>query len=156
MELLLTQADFDAMPAELREQLLLHLAGRFGAREDEGAEGVALDREQVTALIREVSFHHAGGQIRVLLQQLVDGETGKSPTRTRIIDAMQEDAAHFGRHLAALDRMVAKVSGRRHARLCRHDRKVDTYTMKPRTRTLIRELLATIKASGKDEEPMWE
>jgi hypothetical protein len=156
MELLLTQADLDRMPAALRDQLFVHLAGVHGPGEHGREAGTQLDREQATALLREVSFHPAGDSLWPLLEHLASGKGARPPTRERLMEALKEDSPQLGRHLASLDRLTAKVIGRPGVRLCAHDRTDDSYAMHAATRQLVRELLATMNASGRKEEPLWE
>ena len=156
MELLLTQADLDAMPDELREQLFSYLAGTWAAGEHHVPEVVALSREQATALLREVSFHRAGARLHLLLERLAYSDAARPPARERLIEALDDEGEHLGRHLGALNRMTAKVTGRPGARLWEHHKEADTYTVPAATREQLRELLSTMKASGKREEPLWE
>ncbi len=156
MELLLTQADLDRMPAALREQLFLYLAGVRAPAARGQESGAQLDREQAVGLLREVSFDHAGDRLRALVERLVSGDAARPPTRKRLMEALEEDSPHLARHMAALDRMTAKVTGRPGARLCAHDKSSDSYVMHAATRELVRDLLATLKASGRQEEPLWE
>lgn len=156
MELVLTQADLDAMPAELRHRLFVHLGGGGGPGELDEGEAVPLSREQAIALVREVSFHRAGVHLRVLLDRLANGGVAKPPSRKRMIEALGEDGAHLGRYLAMLNRITAKVTEHPDARLCEYQKAADAYTTHPATREILRELLVTMRASGKQEEALWE
>lgn len=156
MQLVLTQADLAAMPAGLREQLFLYLTGTPQAGDRDKARGVHLTREQAIALLREVSFHRAGARLRALLERLAYGDAAKPPARQRMIEALEEDAPHLGRFLAALNRMTAKVTGQPGIKLCEYHKTTDTYSTDAATRALLRELFTTMKASGKQEEPLWE
>ena len=156
MELLLTQADLDAMPSDLREQLFSYLAGVWPAGEHHVPEVVVLTREQATAVLREVSFHRAGARLRLLLERLAYLDGSRPPSRERLIEILEEEGEHLGRYLGSLNRITAKVTGRPGARLCEHDKEADTYAVQAATRKLLRELLTTTKASGRREEPLWE
>lgn len=155
MELVLTQADLDAMPAELRQELFLYLAGAGGGALGK-TEGAVLSREQAIALLREVSFHRAGARLRAVLDRLAYSDAARPPSKKRMTDALGEDSVHLGGDLATLNRMTAKVMGYPGARLCKYDRTADAYTADAATREILRELLVTMKASGKLEEPLWE
>lgn len=156
MELLLTQADLDQMPAALREQLFRYLACVRAPGEPGPDAGAQLDRAQAIGLLREISFDPAGDRLRTLVERLAYGDAARPPTRKRLMEALEEDSPHLARHLASLDRMTAKVTGRPGARLCAHGKINDSYTVPAATRKLLRELLATMKASGRGEEPLWE
>lgn len=156
MELVLTQADLDAMPAGLRDQLFLYLGGAWGAGRPGEAEGVQLSREQAIALLREVSFHRAGAHLRALIDRLAYGDAAKPPSRVRMIEALEQEGAHLGRYLALLNRMTAKITGRPGVRLCEYHKGADNYVVRAQTREVLREVLATMKASAKGEEPLWE
>jgi hypothetical protein len=156
MELVLTQADLDAMPADLRQQLFLHLVGT-GTREggDQG-ESALLSREQAIALLREVSFHRAGAHLRALLDRLAYGDAAEPPSKRRLTEALDQDKPRLGRYLATLNRLTAQVTGRSGAKLFEYRKTTDTYTVRAPTRGILRELLLTMKVSGKGEEPLWE
>jgi hypothetical protein len=156
MELVFTQADLDAMPADLRRQLFLYLVGtRATERRDKG-ESALLSREHAIALLREISFHHAGAHLRVLLDRLAYGDAAQPPTKKRLIEVLEEDKAHLGRYLATLNRLTAQVTGRAGAKLFEYHKMADIYTVPAATRDILRELLLTMKVSGKGEEPLWE
>ncbi len=156
MELILTQADFDAMPMELRQQLFSYLAGNWPVGERHPAETAVLTREQAIALLREVSFHRAGAQLRVLLERLVHADAARPPTRARLAEVLEDEGAHLGRYLGSLNRLTAKITARPGARLYEHHKEADTYVLPERTREILRGLLATMKVSSKGEEPLWE
>lgn len=156
MELLLTQADFEAMPGRLRQELFLYLGGAVGSGEIVEAESTSLAREEGIALLRQVSFHESGARLRVLLERMAYADPTKPLSKTRLLEILKEDAAHLGRYIATLNRMTAKVTGRPSARLCHYHKASDTYTVQVATRDLLRELLTTMKASGIREEPLWE
>jgi hypothetical protein len=156
MELLLTQADFDAMPIGLREQLFSYLGGTWAVAEHHLTVAASLTREQATALLREVSFHHAGARLLLLLDRLAYADAARPPSRERLTEVLKDEGEHLGRYLGSLNRMTAKVTGHPGARLCEHQKEADTYTVPEGTRKLLRELLAMMKASGKREEALWE
>lgn len=156
MELVLTQADLDAMPDGLRKQLFDYLGSTWSAGEHHPAEAAPLTREEATALLREVSFDRAGARLRLLLHRLAYADTARPPSRKRLVEALEGEGEHLGRYLGSLNRMTAKVTGHPGARLCEHERETDTYTVPAATRELIRELLTTMKELGKHEEPLWE
>jgi len=156
MELVLTQADFDAMPIGLREQLFSYLGGTWPVAEHHLTEARPLGREQATALLREVSFHHDGARLLMLLRRLGYADSSRPPSRERLMEALGSEGGNLGRHLGTLNRMAAKVTGHLGAKLCEHQKDADTYTVPTATRELLRELLTMMKASGKSEEPLWE
>ena len=156
MELVLSQADLDGLPAALREQLFRHLAGAHVRREGGTEAGAPLDREQAIALLREISFHRAGEHLRALLARLAYGEAARPPTRARLLEALEADGRRLAHDLASLDRLVAKVTGRPGARLSDYDKATDSYAVHAATREALRDVLATMKASGRQEEPLWE
>lgn len=156
MKLVLTQADLDAMPPELHQQLFQYLGGTRGGGELETAEAAALSREQAIALLREVSFHRAGARLRAVVDRLAYSEAARPPSKERMTETLAEDGAHLGRYLATLNRLTAKVTGRSGAKLWTYDKATDAYTAHAATREVLRDLLLTMKASGKLEEPLWE
>ena len=155
MELTLTQADLDGMPAELRQALFLYL-GRGGRSSKPGElDGASLDREHVIALLREISFHRSGAKLRVLIDRLAYSDAARPPSRQRMTEALEADGVHLGRYVAALNRITEKVTGQPGIKLCQYDHARDAYMAHPATRHLLRDVLAKIKASGKTEEPPW-
>ena len=99
---------------------------------------------------------HAGARLRLLLDRLAYSDAARPPTRLRLAEALQEGNAHLGRDLASLNRITAKVTGRSGSRLFHYDKASDGYVVHPATREILRGLLATLKVSGKQEEPLWE
>lgn len=156
MELTLMQADIDAMPRGLREQLFSFLGGNWPAGEHHLAETVSLTREQAITLLREVSFHHAGAHLRLLVERLAYADAARPPSRERLVEILENEGEHLGRYLGALNRITGKIIGRPGARLFEHHKEADTYTLPAATRDVLRELLSAMKMSGKGEEPLWE
>ena len=156
MQLLLTEKDLDRMPPELRQGLLLFLTGApqpGGA----GAQASALGRAQVTALLREASFHRDGKALHALLKRLAYGEEREAPPRRRLAEALPKAAPRLlARHLATLNRLAARAAKSRGARLWRQRRADGAYTVHPATRQAQRDLLPVLARSGKAEEPLWE
>ena len=155
MKLVLTQDDLDAMPRELHEQLFDYLRAP-SAGERHPAEAIPLTREQVIALLREVSFHRSGSRLLPLLDRLAYGEAAKPPSRDRLSQVLDEEGEHLGRYIATLNRMARKVTGRPQARLCERQADGDTYAVPAATRALLRELLTRLHQSPEHEEPLWE
>ena len=156
MELVLTQADIDGMPSSLREQLFGYLGGSWPSGEHHLAEAVPLDREQAIALLREVSFHRAGARLRLLVDRLAYADAARAPSRDRLVEVLEDDGEHLGRYLGALNRIMARVTKHSSARLCEHQKETDTYTVPAASRKILRELLTTMKTSGRGEEPLWD
>ena len=154
MELVLTQADFDAMPTKLRHELFVWLSR--GEAYDQAGEGLPLNREQAIALLREVSFHPAGARLKALIDRLAYADTARPPSKRRLIEALNEDGGRLGRYVATLNRLTSKVTGRPKARLCEYHKLTDGWSTHAATRAILRELLSTMKASGAREEPLWE
>jgi hypothetical protein len=155
MELVLTQADLEAMPGRLRHELFLFL-GAVGSGEIVEAENTLLAREQAIALLRQTSFHQSGRRLRVLLEQVAFADPAKPLSRKRLLETLKEDKVHLGRYMATVNRMTAKIMAHPGAKLCRYDKVTDSYTVHPATRDTLRDLLTTMKASGVREEPLWE
>jgi hypothetical protein len=155
MELVLTQADLEAMPGRLRHELFLYL-GAVGSGEIVEAESTSLAREQAIALLRQISFYRSGSRLRVLVEYMAFADPAKPLSRKRLLDMLKEDTVHLGRYIATLNRMTAKITTRPGTRLCRYDKVTDSYIVHPATRDTIRDLLTTMKASGVREEPLWE
>ena len=144
------------MPSGLREQLFGFLAGSWPTGEHHLAETVSLTREQAIALLREISFHHAGARLRLLLARLAYADAARPPTRQRLVEILESEGEHLGRYLGALNRTTAKIVGRPGARLFEHHKEVDTYSVPAVSREVLRELLTTMKVPGTGEEPLWE
>jgi hypothetical protein len=155
MQLVLTEADLERMPAALRHQIFLYLGRTLGPDECDTTEGAPLTRQQAIAVLREVSFHRSGACLRVLLDRLSYGDAAKPPSQKRLTTALGENGAHLGQHVGTLNRIAAKAAGRPSLKLCQYHEESDAYTAHPATRAVLRDLLAVIKASGKNEEPPW-
>jgi len=144
------------MPSGLREQLFSFLGGTWPAGEHHLAETVPLTREQAIALLREVSFQHTGAWLRLLLERLAYADAARPPSRERLVEMLEVEGKHLGRYLGSLNRITAKIIGRPGVRLFEHHKEADTYIVPAATREVLRELLSTMKVSGKGEEPLWE
>ena len=156
MQLVLTEKDLDRMPLELRQGLLLYLAGTPPASAA-GAQASALARPQVTALLRDVSFHRDGKALHARLKRLAYGEESEAPSRRRLAEAVPKAAPQrLARHLATLNRLTARAAKTRGARLWRQRRADGAYAVHPATRQALRELIPLLARSGKAEEPLWE
>jgi hypothetical protein len=157
MELLLTQADLAAMPGRLRRDLFLYLGGAVASGEIAEADSTtSLTREEGIGLLRQVSFHQSGAHLRVLLERMAFAEQAKPLSKKRLLEIVKEDSIHLGRYIASLNRMTGKIVGHPGAKLCRYDKATETYAVHVATRNMLRELLTTMKASGTQEEPLWE
>jgi hypothetical protein len=157
MQLILSEADFEKMPPELRRSLLQFVSGAERATDDAEPETVSLERTQATALLREASFHRDGKALHALLKRLAYGEEAQPPTRQLLVDALPDGGqTSLGRHLATLNRITARVVKQRAAKLWHHRRTADTYAVHPATRKALRDLLPVLARSGKAEEPLWE
>ena len=160
MELTLTRADLDAMPPKLRHQLLLYLEGRPRLQVSPAAEyepgASPLERQQVTALLRDISFHRLGIPLRALLDRLADDDGGP-PTRQKLAAALPAgEQARLSRYIAVLNRLAAKVARQPGLRLCCFVRSKAAYAVHPTTRQWLRDLLPGIERAGQQEEPLWE
>lgn len=157
MQLLLTEKDFERMPPALRQGLLAYLAGA-PQPEAAGSEATPLGRAQVTALLRDVSFHRDGKALHALLKRLAYGEESEAPPRRRLTEALPKATPRlFARYLATLNRLAARAAGAPGTRLWRLRRGAGgAYAVHPATRQALRELLPTLARSGIAEEPLWE
>lgn len=166
MELTLTRSDLDAMPPKLRHQLLLYLEGRprsqgrrpHGSRAVESKTAASpLERRQVAALLRDISFHRLGKPLRALLDRLAYDDTGKPATRRRLAAALPTgERSRLSQYAAVLNRLAVEAAGQPGLRLCCFVRSKDTYTIHPATRQWLRDLLPGIERAGEREEPLWE
>ncbi|MGO8915080.1 MAG: hypothetical protein ACLQJR_04160 [Stellaceae bacterium] len=166
MELTLTRSDLDAMPPKLRHQLLLYLEGRprSQGRRPQGSQATEsktaaspLERRQVAALLRDISFHRIGKPLRALLDRLAYDDTGRPPTRRKLAAALPTvERARLSQYVAVLNRLASKAAKQPGLRFCCFVRGKDTYAIHPATRQWLRELLPGIERAGKQEEPLWE
>lgn len=155
-EIRLTRSDLHTMPADLRHRLLDYLAGA-GLPDSAYAGGSPIDRRQIVALLREISFHRDGILLRALLDRLAYRDTDSPPTRRGLEEALPPDLRpRLGRYIALLNRLSAKAAMNRDTRLCRPARRGMIYTAHPTTRRWLRELLPAIEHAGEHEEPLWE
>jgi hypothetical protein len=157
MQLILSEADLENMPPELRRSLLQYVGGAMGKAEAAVPETVSLARPQATALLREASFHRDGKVLNALLKRLAYKEEAEPPTRQLLAEAVPQAArADLRRHLATLNRLTARVAKQRGARLWQYRRAADAYAVHPATRKVLRDLLPVLARSGQAEEPLWE
>ena len=156
IELKLTRADLDAMPAGLRHQLLAYLEGLARPTQDKTA-GSRLERQQVAALLREISFHKLGRSLRALLDCLAYEDEASAPSRQKLAEALPTgDRPRLGRYIGVLNRLAAKAAKKPDFQLCCFQRRKGIYTADPATRRLLRDLLPGIERAGENEEPLWE
>lgn len=156
LELRLSRSDLAAMPADLRHRLLSYLESGDGTAPST-AKDVPLDKQQVTALLREISFHRHGRALRALLDRLAHDDRTKPPGRRKLAEALpRAERPELGRYVALLNRLAVKASKRRSLRFCRFERAEDVYRVHPVTRRWLRELLPAIERAGQQEEPLWE
>lgn len=155
VELELTRADLEAMPEGLRQQLLAFIEERMGLAKGK-AKATPLDRDQIAALLREISFHEWGQRLRALLDCLAYTEEDNAPTRQRFLESLPESGrAELDRYIATLNRLAANVAHIPDAQLCCFQRRKATYIADPRTRHHLRDLLPGIERAGENEEPLW-
>ena len=156
MELVLTEADLKLMPTELREQLLQYLAELVSASEPITEKNLSLTRDQAAALLREISFHRSGADLHRVLAQLTRTGRTRFLSRKRMSEALRIDGKLIGQYVTVLNQIAAKIAGSRDVRLFKYYKTRDSYAIEPSTRQLLRDVLKTMKASGKLEEPLWE
>jgi hypothetical protein len=151
VELELTRADIEAMPEALRHQLLAFVEERMGLT---AAKATSLERDQVATLLREISFHEWGRDLRLLLHALA---YTNEPARQKLLDLLpKRDRTQLDRYIATLNRLAAKVVNAPTAQLCCLQPAKNTYSADPRTRHHLRDLLPGIERAGENEEPLWE
>lgn len=156
IELKLTRADLDAMPAGLRHQLLAYIEGLARPAENK-AVASRLERQQVVALLREISFHKLGRSLRALLDHLAYDDEASAPNRQKLAEVLPTgDRPRLGRYIGVLNRLAAKVAKKPDLELCCFERRKGIYTADPQTRRLLRDLLPGIERAGENEEPLWE
>lgn len=153
VELKLTRADLDAMPPALRHQLLAYFEG---LTQPTAGAGARLDRQQVAALLREISFHKLGRALRALLDCLAYDDDADAPSRHKLAEALPaSDRPQLGRYVATLNRLAAKAAKKPGVQLCCFQRRRGIYTADPATRRALRDLLPGIERAGENEEPLW-
>ena len=157
MQLTLSEADLAKMPPELRRSLMQFIAGAEPAAAGAPVPATPLAPAQVTALLREASFHRDGAALHALLKRLAYREESETPTRQTLARALPDAARKsLPRHLATLNRLAARIAKERGAKLWHHRRADDSYAVPPATREALRDLLPVLARSGKQEEPLWE
>jgi hypothetical protein len=156
MQLTLSERDLELMPPELRRQLFLYLGQVPPSHERADGDATALDRSQVIALLRDVSFHPDGRALHPLLEKLAYLADDDAPSQERLATALPGEEAKLASYLAVLDRLVPRAANQPQARLWRYDRNSHRYRAHPTTRQILRDVLATLARSGEGEEPLWE
>lgn len=155
IELKLSRSDLDAMPSDLRRRLFAYLEGLPRSAESD-AVGSQFERQDVAALLRDISFHPRGRSLRAILDRLTYDNEANPPSRQKLGEALPSaDRAQLGRYVAVLNRLAAKAAKKRNVQLCRFDRGKKVYTAHPATRRWLRELLPGIEHAGEQEEPLW-
>jgi hypothetical protein len=156
MQLTLSERDLELMPPELRRQLFLYLGQVPPPHEGARGEATPLDRSQLIALLRDVSFHPDGRALHPLLEKLAYVEDDDAPSQEQLARAVPGEQAKLAHYLAVLDRLVPRSASQPQARLWRYDRNSHRYRTHPTTRQILRDVLATLARSGEGEEPLWE
>jgi hypothetical protein len=157
MQLILSELDLEKMPRELRQNLVLYLAGAKGAEESAEPDTTALGRSQVTAVLREASFHRDGHALHVLLKVLAYREETEAPKREKLVEALPGEArANLGRHLSTINRLASRAAKQPGAKLWHYRRTSKSYAVHPITRRVLQDLVPTLERSGQSEEPLWE
>lgn len=155
IEMKLTRADLDAMPSDLRRRLFAYLEG-LPRSEESGTAGSRFERQDVAALLRDISFHRRGRSLRAILDRLTYDDEANPPSRLKLGEALSStDRAKLGRYVALLNRLAAKAAKKRNTQLCRFHRGKNIYTAHSVTRRWLRELLPGIEHAGEQEEPLW-
>jgi len=156
MQLTLSEADLAKMPPELRRRLLHYIVGAE-PWEAGAAAPAPLAPAQVTALLREVSFHRDGALLHALLKRLAYEEGADKPTRQTLAHALPDaERERLPRLLATLNRLTARILRQRGAKLWQHRRADDAYEVAAATRKAMRDQLPVLARSGRQEEPLWE
>lgn len=166
IELTLTQSDLDAMPAELRHPLLYYYETRLRSRRrrlEKSREfrskvtASPFDRQQVAALLRNISFHRLGRSLRRLLDRLSEADNGTPLTRPRLAAALPvPERKQVGRYMAVLNRLAIKAAKKPGIHFCRFIPSKGVYSIHPTTRQWLRDTLPGIERAGANEEPLWE
>ncbi len=155
MQLTLSERDLELMPPDLRRQLFLYLGQVQAPEEGPEDEATPLDRPQVTALLREVSFHPEGGALRALLEKFAYVEDNDAPNHDRLAKALRGEEPKLRHYLVVVNRLTSRAANQPQARLWRYDRASHRYGAHPATRQMLRDVLPALTRSGQDEEPLW-
>lgn len=155
MQIVLTDKEIAAMPADLRRDLLSQLlsagelaSGAGRARDEQ--DRVVLGEAQAFALLRHVSFGRRHRPLHDLLRVLAEEGTAAAP-----LSQLSLDEEQLRRRLQVLDRLVQLVTHDRKARLVAAAPE-GGYALHPRTRALLRDIFARLGRSGEREEALWE
>jgi hypothetical protein len=165
VQIILTTTDLETMPASLRRELLLFLAGSPSAAAGEApaaertlpAKQLAiLDQRQAIALIRSVSFGSSVRILRELLEALAYEKDSDAPAPAQLIKVLRlKDERQLQGHLNALARLVELATHDPSARLARHSRRKGVYVVEPLTREILRKEFSRLAQTGEGEEPLW-
>ena len=156
------------MPTTLRQDLLDFLAtrrkpsasGPTRRRPEAGERGVfdglaVLDRDQATALVRNVSFGRKLKGLHDLLEALSYQKDADAPTPQQLAHLLKlGDVRHLRRYFAAIGRLLKQVT-QDAAPITRHSRRSGAYLVHPITRASLREVFAELAQTGEGEEPPW-
>lgn len=168
MQLTLTASDLAAMPIALRQELLDYLATRRKtlaataprrprrSAEAAGFEGLAvLNRDQVVALLRSVSFGRDLKGLHDLLEALAYDKDVDAPEPTSLVRLLKlDDRRQLSRYLAAIKRRLKSVTHDA-VPLLRYSRHSAAYVVHPATRASLREVFAQMTRPSGGEEPPW-
>ena len=175
MQIVLTDTDIAAMPAELKRALWDYLAavkpaiaGRMTQRGDfrhaeiataagAGPAVLVLDRRQAIDLARELSFHKHGASLRKIMERLAYRAEADAPTPERLMRALKlKDKRKLQGHMNAIARAVERLTGDAEARLFVQRRDGGAYALHPASRQALAEVLTELARSGEHEEALWE
>jgi hypothetical protein len=157
MQLILSEADIENMPPELRRSLFLHLGRIQHTEKSVEREATALGRSQVAGLLRDISFRPDGPVLRALVGRLAYAEEAEAPDHNQLAEVLPaETREDLRRHLATLSRLTPRAAKQSDARLWHFNRASRSYAVHPMTRQTLRELLPALARSGEGEEPLWE
>lgn len=155
MKLVLTEADFAAMPAELRRDLLARLlptavapAAELAPRDEQNR--VVLDEPQAMALLRHVSFGRRHRPLYDLLRFLAKEGTLAAPVAELGLDERQ-----LRRRAQVLDRLVQLLTRDRKARLVAptSDGRLSPHAQ---TRAVLQDIFERLDRSSAEEASLWE
>ena len=170
MQIILSESDLDAMPAELQRSLLDFLlrAGAIskGAGPAENvisatttvADGLAvLSRRHAIDLVREASFQPEGRIMLGVLKAFARRKGGEGPTRDELANAAGLRTVRLlERHLGALERIIHKTTGNKTLKLWRYISAGGRFRVHPATQQVLREVLQELSHAGEHEEVLWE